>query len=893
MKKHGMKWWVAVAWAWAATGMAAVPASFDANGGHFAVERWNEVSESFSYETPTVMTNAGEWEFEWYDDDLDKVFYDWLSYRYGGDFQRPVRQGYAFDGWYTKRTGGEFAEMNESDSRTVYAHWIRTNAVSLAASVGETNLTLITGGDAPWFGQTNDVYHATAAARSGPVGDNETSWLETTVTGPGLVEFTWGVSCEETEAWGSQTHYRDCVTFSVDGVVSARLAGWGDPNHEYSVWKEEGCCWFIEQGKHTLRWEYRKDGSGSAGKDCAWLEGVCWEQIPPFNKILDNDDLSFRLGGDFAENIIGEYEGVWWFDEYGRETHDGVDAATTGIHPYVDWFHWLNLGYTNWMETTVTGPGTVSFWWKAICVEEELYDDDGDVIGHLYPDSLDFLIDGTVKSRVDGKTCDVWRHESFPVPDGSHTLRWAERSDLWYEGTCSWVDQVVWTPAQQTLMFDANGGSCELETLTAAYDGVYMLLPTPAWSNHVFLGWYTARAGGSRVENGQLVTPAASRTLYAQWTAKQATTFVVNGKTAASTVRTNTMGGTYGAFPAVTRPGWALAGWFTAPDGGEKVEEGSTVTGGTERTLYARWTTKTQKVRFDPNGGTCKKTSCSAVGTYTSLASASWEGRKFLGWYDARTGGNRVKIGMAVTGDAERTLYAHWRQTVRFDGNGGTCKKASVACVVGETYASLASAGWEGRKFLGWYDARTGGNRVKIGMTVTEDAERTLYAHWGQTVRFDANGGTCRKTSLTAVVGETYTTLATASRTGHAFRGWYDAPEGGNRVRIGMTVTDDAERTLYARWKADAAAVSITGFGRASRADSAARNGREGGTGYALRFKGVPGAVYEVQRASSLDGEWSVLGRWKAGDDGETELGLPDPSGAPAEFYRLAVPGAD
>jgi hypothetical protein len=36
-------------------------------------------------------------------------------------------------------------------------------------------------------------------------------------------------------------------------------------------------------------------------------------------------------------------------------THDGMDAAQSGI---------VADSQETWMQTTVTGPGTLSFWWK-------------------------------------------------------------------------------------------------------------------------------------------------------------------------------------------------------------------------------------------------------------------------------------------------------------------------------------------------------------------------------------------------------------------------------------------------------------------------------------------------------------------------------------------------
>ncbi|MBR3581904.1 MAG: InlB B-repeat-containing protein [Kiritimatiellae bacterium] len=357
-------------------------------------------------------------------------------------------------------------------------------------------------------------------------------------------------------------------------------------------------------------------------------------------------------------------------------------------------------------------------------------------------------------------------------------------------------------------------------------------------------------------------------------------------------------GGTYAHLPDAERDGYPFLGWFSAAEGGSRVLEGTPVTEEDARTLYAHWG---QTVRFDPNGGTCARRSvtCCVGGTYAHFAIPVREGFKFLGWYDAPEGGTRVRVGHVVTDQPERTLWAHWerlRQTVRFNANGGTCTKKSVKCFVGDAYAHFAIPVREGYKFLGWYDAQEGGIRVRVGQVVTDQAERTLWAHWErlrQTVRFDANGGTCAKASVKCFVGDAYAHFAIPVREGFKFKGWYDAKEGGQRVRVGMTVTADAERTLYAHWQATAAALSITGFSRTSRPVSAVRDARVPATECTLRVDAPAGIPCEIQWTPSLGADWTVLRRWTPAADGETSVPVVLPADSPAGFFRVVGADAD
>ncbi len=309
----------------------------------------------------------------------------------------------------------------------------------------------------------------------------------------------------------------------------------------------------------------------------------------------------------------------------------------------------------------------------------------------------------------------------------------------------------------------------------------------------------------------------------------------------------------------------------------------------------------TQRVVFDANGGTCKKTSLTAVvgETYTKLASATWDGHSFLGWYDAREGGNRVRVGDVVSAQSHLNLWARWgrpRQTVHFNANGGTCAKTTVKFFVGDPYSGFAIPTWEGYSFLGWYDAQEGGNRVRVGDVVSDQAERTLWAHWGglrQTVRFDANGGTCTKTSAKYFIGETYAGFKIPTREGFQFRGWYTAQDGGKRVRNGMTVTEDAERTLYAHWQTTAGSLSITAFSRSSCPVPTVRSTLPPATEYTLQLETTVGVTYEVQWVPALGVEWSVLNRWTADVDGENSISVSLPADSPSGFFRVVEVDAE
>ena len=71
--------------------------------------------------------------------------------------------------------------------------------ISLGDAVDAPQFNWATGGDAPWFGQTNTTWDLEDAAQSGPVNSFGESWIETTIDGPGQLEFRWKLAAEPGE----------------------------------------------------------------------------------------------------------------------------------------------------------------------------------------------------------------------------------------------------------------------------------------------------------------------------------------------------------------------------------------------------------------------------------------------------------------------------------------------------------------------------------------------------------------------------------------------------------------------------------------------------------------------------------------------------------------------
>ena len=103
--------------------------------------------------------------------------------------------------------------------------------------------------------------------------------------------------------------------------------------------------------------------------------------------------LIFETGGDAD-----------WFSQTNIALFDGDAARSADI----------GNGQWSWMQTTIPGPGTLSFYWK--------------VSSEANFDFLEFYIDGVFQDRISGLV--NWHQMIYTISDsGPHTLEWRYKKD--------------------------------------------------------------------------------------------------------------------------------------------------------------------------------------------------------------------------------------------------------------------------------------------------------------------------------------------------------------------------------------------------------------------------------------------------------------------------------
>jgi uncharacterized repeat protein (TIGR02543 family) len=157
--------------------------------------------------------------------------------------------------------------------------------------------------------------------------------------------------------------------------------------------------------------------------------------------------------------------------------------------------------------------------------------------------------------------------------------------------------------------------------------------------------------------------------------------------------------------------------------------------------------------------------------------------------------------------------------SILFDCNGGTLVgERERAITVNSKIGTLPTPARSGYSFDGWFTSKAGGTTVTAATVFSADA--TIYAHWTAapstqaTVTFNANGGKVAGKAAASVkraYGQTLGKLATPTRTGYSFQGWFTGKVRGTKVTANTRATKSV--TYYAHWKAKTHTVKLNAVG--------------------------------------------------------------------------------
>lgn len=172
-------------------------------------------------------------------------------------------------------------------------------------------------GSLPWTITTASPYEGVDCARSGAIGNSVNSTMAVTVTvvTAGTITFHYRVSSES--GW-------DYLRFLDNGVEKGKWSG------EVS-WTE--ASYSVSAGSHTFTWRYSKDGSGTGGSDCAWVDLIVFPQLSSAPVITTTTLPDWTAGYPLSQQLSssGGTGPKTWSDKNGDLAGTGLSLSSTGL----------------------------------------------------------------------------------------------------------------------------------------------------------------------------------------------------------------------------------------------------------------------------------------------------------------------------------------------------------------------------------------------------------------------------------------------------------------------------------------------------------------------------------------------------------------------------------
>lgn len=358
----------------------------------------------------------------------------------------------------------------------------------------------------------------------------------------------------------------------------------------------------------------------------------------------------------------------------------------------------------------------------------------------------------------------------------------------------------------------------------------------------------------------EIVMPARAKTVYALWAINPTLSYNVNapagsnapGTPASQTVPYNTAAADKSGWAAGDTgkiPGYRFDGWYTAPNGGNKYDFNTPLTGNV--TVYAKWTANGYTVKYDAGGGNGTMSDQKFtfdVPQNLSPNTFTRDGYTFTDWKRADTGdsytdGQQVS-NLTSTPNGVVTLVAQWtpnQAAINYNANpptGRTPGGQGTANWTGHTgdTPTISQNGWtvDGYTFTGWNTQAGGkGQAYAPGTKWAANGTLTLYAQWtaGEaSLSYDGNGATGGKTDpQTGKTDEKINVRDNGfTRDGYTFVTWNTQADcKGNAVKPNSEWTLRGSSTLYACWAGNAQTLTYHGNG-ATGGNTAAQSGKTG-----------------------------------------------------------------
>ncbi len=241
---------------------------------------------------------------------------------------------------------------------------------------------------AKWFKDTEISSDGSDSLKSSLILNNSSTWVETSIKGPGFVFFQWRTSND---------YGQDFSCYLGDELISTFERGfsWDEPNWLPSLIR-------IPAGQHTLKWVYSKSLAHKLDI-FGWLDDVQFysedEIVKSSISALGLDETTLEFGG----------QGMWIADKI-NSLDEGGGLASLGV----------GRNGRAWFQTKVEGPAYLEFHYKT---------PHSMVSGPSLLFSLDEKDLDLGPTRMGSSHAD-WKRSVIEIPEGQHQARWSGKNNV-------------------------------------------------------------------------------------------------------------------------------------------------------------------------------------------------------------------------------------------------------------------------------------------------------------------------------------------------------------------------------------------------------------------------------------------------------------------------------
>ena len=397
-----------------------------------------------------------------------------------------------------------------------------------------------------------------------------------------------------------------------------------------------------------------------------------------------------------------------------------------------------------------------------------------------------------------------------------------------YDANGSTTIHAKWNLINYSIVLDKQSGIGGSSTTTANYNMPMLSgLTAPTRIGHKFLGYFDQVSGGKQYYSPTMTSSndwdklqdngnPIDFNLYARWQVESYNISYNLNYSASPSPPPSTTAVFNGSFVVPVNPsrfGYQFLGWSETSAGNTNFDFSQTVPDlGADlstKTFFARWNANNNKIVFNGNGATSGTMADQNILTDVTAQLNNngffRTGYTFAGWSTTSDGAvvyanaGNYPMGTSPTND----LFARWNANpYKVELVISENSKQEVYFLYDQNY-NLPLTEKTGYSFDGWFTQLNGGNLVTNLNIVLIDDNHSLYARFTPnvyTITYENDGLGSSHTSQEVTYDSSYNGLATISRSGFDFLGWFTHRVGGVKISNGDKVDILENTILYPRW---------------------------------------------------------------------------------------------